>query len=97
MLLVPRVGGKIEVSKLSSELAVARETIYNYLYFLNHTYFISLAPKHSKSLDRQTAGQKKVFFSDTGMANLLGKAGLDQLFENSVFQNLRPHYQLRYY
>jgi len=97
LLLVPRVGSKIEISKLSSELSVSRETVYNYLNFLDKTYFISLVSKYSKSIDRQAAGQKKVYLCDAGMAGFLGKASLGQLFENSVFQNLRIKNKLRYY
>ena len=97
ILLVPRLASKIDISKLSSELAVSRETIYNYLAFLEKTYFISLLPRFSRSFDCQAAGRKKLFFSDTGLANLLGKTSLGQLFENSVFQNLRFDSKLCYY
>jgi uncharacterized protein len=97
LLLATRVGQRLEVNKLSSELGISRETVYNYLYFLEKTYFINLLPKFSKSIDRQKAGKKKVFFSDTGMANLLGKASLGQLLENSVLQNLKPKNNISYY
>ncbi len=97
LLLIPRSGSKIEISKLASELAVSRETIYSYLAFLEQTYFIALLPRWSKSIDRQAAGRKKLFFCDTGLANFLGKISLGQLFENSVFQNLRPDFSLHFY
>jgi predicted AAA+ superfamily ATPase len=91
------VGAKIEVGKLASELALSRETIYNYLGFLEQTYFISLLSQFSQSSDRQAAGGKKLFFGDTGLANFLGKVSLGQSFENSVFQNLRPDFKLQYF
>lgn len=97
LLLVPRLASKIDISKLGSELSLSRETIYAYLAFLEQTYFLSLVPRFSRSLDRQAAGRKKLFFSDTGLANFLGKASLGQLFENSVFQNLRPDHQLHFF
>ena len=97
LLLIPRLGSRIEISKLASELAVSRETIYSYLSFLEQTYFIALLPRWSKSIDRQAAGRKKLFICDTGLANILGKISLGQLFENSVFQNLRPNFQLHFY
>ena len=97
LLLVPRVASKIEISKLSSELSLTRETVYNYLSFLEQTYFISLLPKFSRSLDRLASGGKKLFFCDTGLANFLGKASLGQLLENSVFQNLHPDHKLHFY
>lgn len=97
LLIILRIGSKVDVSKLASELRVTRATVYNYLTFLEQTYFIALLPRFSKSFDRQAAGNKKVFLCDTGLANFLGKASLGQLFENSVFQNLRPDFKLHFY
>ena len=57
----------------------------------------SLLPKFTASIDRQAAGSKKVFLCDTGIVNVLGKASLGQLFEQSIFQNLRSVHELAYY
>lgn len=97
LLLVPRVGSRIEVAKLASDLSVSRETIYNYLSFLEQTYFISLLPRYSASIDRQAAGSKKLFFCDCGIVGVLGKLSQGQLFEQSVFQNLRSFHKLNFY
>lgn len=97
LLLIPRVGSKLEINKLASELSTSRETIYNYLSFLEQTYFITLLPKYSASIDRQAAGSKKLFFCDCGMANILGKISEGQLFEQSIFQNLRTTHKLNFY
>ncbi len=97
LMLVPRVGSRIEILKLASDLSVSRETIYNYLSFLEQTYFITLLPKFSASIDRQAAGSKKLFLCDLGIINVLGKASQGQLFEQSVFQNFRNKYKLTYY
>lgn len=97
LLLVPRIGGRIEIGKLAQELSLARETVYSYLTFLEQTYFISLLPKFSASIDRQAAGSKKLFLCDGGVANVLGKLSAGQLFEQSVFQNLRPKHLLNFY
>lgn len=97
LLAIPRVGSKLDISKLASELSVSRESIYNYLAFLEQTYFIYFLPRLNSSVDRQAAGRKKLYFCDTGLANFLGKISLGQLFENSVCQNLYPWYKLCYY
>lgn len=97
LMLVPRVGSRIEILKLASDLSVSRETVYNYLSFLEQTYFITLLPKFSASIDRQAAGSKKLFLCDSGIVNVLGKASQGQLFEQSVFQNFRNNYKLTYY
>jgi predicted AAA+ superfamily ATPase len=97
LLLIPRVGSRIEILKLATGLSVSRETVYNYLAFLEQTYFISLLPRHSGSIDRQAAGSKKLFLCDCGIANILGKTSEGQLFEQSIFQNLRSDYKLSFY
>lgn len=97
LILVPRTGSRIEVAKIASELGVSRETVYNYLAFLEKTYFISLLTRYSASIDRQAAGGKKVFFCDSGIVNVLGRVSQGQLFEQSVFQNLRPRHTLSFY
>lgn len=96
LLLIPRVGSRIEIVKLATELSVSRETIYNYLSFLEQTYFIALLPRYSASIDRQAAGSKKLFLCDSGIANVLGRLSQGQLLEQSVFQTLRSH-QLNFY
>jgi uncharacterized protein len=97
LLLVPRVASRIEIQKLASELSVSRDTIYNYLSFLEQTYFISLLPRYSASIDRQAAGSKKLFFCDLGIVSVLGKVSQGQLFEQSIYQNLRGFYDLSYF
>ncbi|KKP80632.1 MAG: ATPase [Candidatus Levybacteria bacterium GW2011_GWB1_35_5] len=97
LLLVPRIGGRIEIGKLANDLSVSRETIYNYLSFLEQTYFISLLSRYSLSIDRQAAGSKKLFLCDLGIANVLGRISEGQSFEQSIFQNLRSNHKLNFY
>ncbi len=89
LLLPSRMGSKIDITKISSELGVSRETIYSYLSFLEQTYFISMLPRFSRSFDRASAGGKKLYFCDSGLANFLGKPSVGSLLENAVFQVLR--------
>ncbi|MFA6106057.1 MAG: ATP-binding protein [Patescibacteria group bacterium] len=97
ILLSARCGSKLDISKLSRELQSARETVYNYLAFLEHTYFITLIGPFSKNSDREISGAKKIYFCDTGMANLLGGADSGAIFENSAFNNLKKTGAIRYY
>ena len=96
LLLVSRVGSTLDITKLSSELSISRDTVYSYLEFLQQTYFIQLLSKFS-SVDRQKAGKKKIFFCDNGLVNFLGQLSEGALFEQSVFQNLRSRYKLSYF
>src|SRR6266498_649944 len=97
LLLAPRVASRIEIQKLATDLSVSRETVYNYLSFLENTYFISLLPRFSPSIDRQAAGGKKLFFCDLGLASMLGKVSEGQIFEQSVFQKLRGSHDITYF
>ncbi|MCR4277049.1 MAG: ATP-binding protein [Candidatus Roizmanbacteria bacterium] len=97
LLLMERVGSKIDISKLASELSVSRDTIYSYLHFLENTYFIHLISPFSHNVDREVSGTKKVYFCDQGLLNQLAKISSGALFENSIFNNLLKYGQINYY
>lgn len=93
ILLMERVGSKLDISKISSEIGVSRPTIYSYLNFLEKTYFIRLLSPFSRSVDREVSGQRKVYLADTGLLHQLGKKPIrsGELLENAVLNNLRKY------
>ena len=97
ILLANQTGSKTDISKLASATGVSRNTIYSHLTFLEETYFIKLLPQFSRNYFRQAAGSKKVYFCDSGLANFLAKPSQGQLFEQSIFQNLRINHELAYF
>lgn len=97
LLLIPRLGSTLDPTKLASELSISRDTLYSYLTFLESTYFIHLVPKYTSSIDRQTAGQKKVYLCDVGLAQILGNLSDGAIFEQSIHQSLHPLHTLTYY
>jgi len=97
LLLVNRIGSKIEINKISSEIGLSRETVYSYLSFLEKTYFVSLISPFSKSLNGEVRGARKVYFCDIGLLNYLGKIPEGTILENAVFQNLKKYGQINYY
>jgi len=97
LLLVPRVGNILDISKLSIELGVNRVKIYSYLELLQGLFFIKLIPRLSKSIDRSVAGGRKVYFTDTGLLNIIGRVNDGQLFENAVANQLINYGDLSYY
>lgn len=97
LLLAARNGNILDVSKLSSELGVNRVKMYNYLEFLESIFFLRLLPKYSKSIDRSVSGGKKVYFSDTGILNLVAKVSDGQLFETAVANQLAYYGELSFY
>lgn len=97
LLLAGRCGSKIEISKISSEIEVSRETLYSYITFLEKTYFISLVQPFSKGINGEVRGARKVYFCDTGLLNYLVKIPEGSLFENAVFNSLKKMGKLNYY
>lgn len=97
LLLVPRVGSMLEVTRLSSELSVDRVKIYRFLEFLQGTFFIRLLPRFSKSIDRAVAGGKKVYFTDTGLLNVIGRVSEAQVFENAIINQLATFDKVSFY
>jgi predicted AAA+ superfamily ATPase len=97
LLLSSRVGSKIDITKIASELAVSRTTVYDYLTFLEKTYFIHLIGRFSNNMDRKVAGSNKVYLCDSGLAKILGQPGEGQLFESSVFSCLRTMTDVSYF
>lgn len=97
LLLMQRVGSKLDITKLASEIGVSRETIYSYLSFLEGTYFVNFIEPFSRSVDREVSGGKKVYLCDNGLLNQFSKVSDGSLFENSVFLNLKKYGKINYY
>ncbi len=97
ILLSARAGAKIEITKLSAELDVSRETVYSYLSFLENTYFIFLVKPFSRNADREISGARKVYFCDTGILNIMGKISSGALLENAIFKSLKKYGKINYY
>jgi hypothetical protein len=97
VLLAQRVGSKLDIQKISKELGITRPTLYEYLAFLEGTFFISLIRPLASGKNSEIRKSPKVYLCDTGLANRL--AGLDEgiIFENSIFQNLRIKGEIAYY
>jgi predicted AAA+ superfamily ATPase len=97
LLLVPRIGSMIDVTKLAGELGIDRPKLYAFLEFLQGTFMITLLPKFSHSIDRSVAGGKKVYFTDTGLLQAIGKINDGQLFENALVNQLSIYGELSFY
>lgn len=97
LLLMQRVGSKLDISKLSSEIGVSRKTVYSYLSFLESSYFISQIQPFSRNTDREVSGTRKIYFCDNGIINMFGKIPDGALLENAVFMNIRHLGKVNYY
>lgn len=97
MLLAPRVGSMIDITRISKELEVSRAKVYSYIDFLEKTFIIRMVSKYSKSLDRSVAGGKKAYFMDTGMLNMIGNVNDSQLFENAAVNQIAYYGDISFY
>lgn len=95
-LLVPRVGQKIEMSRLASESRLSRQTVQQYLEFLEMTYFLFRLQPFTKNIGREISKAEKLYLCDTGLANVLGSLSSGQQLENTVFNNLRVKFQPKF-
>lgn len=97
LLLMERSGSRLDVQKLAKELGVVRETVNNFLSFLEGTYFIRLIRPYSTSRDTEIRSQQKVYVCDTGLMNRFARVASGSLFENAAFLALRQRGEVSYY
>ena len=97
LLLAPRVASPLEPTKLSSILGINRNKIRQYLQLLEKTYFILPISPFSSNVDREIRKRKKLYFSDTGILNVLAKVSSGQLFENAIAVQLNQLGEVHYF
>ena len=96
-LLSARVGSKVDYSKLSSLVGINRHKVKEYILFLEKTYFIRLLKPFVTNPDREIALQKKYYFTDSGLLNIMGQIGSGAVFENTIANQLFAKGSLQYY
>ena len=96
-MLASRVGTKLDYAKLSRLSGVSRPTLMAYIAFLEKTYCIARVPVVAKHPDREIVKAKKLYFYDTGVANVFADLSGGAQFENTVFNQLRHHGAISYY
>lgn len=97
LLLIQRLGSRLDIQRISRELGISRPTLSEYISFLEGTYFIKRIRPFSSGKDTEIRKMPKVYVCDTGLANHLARLDPGSLFENSIFQNLALKGELNYY
>lgn len=97
LLLMERVGSKLDINKMASELGISRITLKEYISFLEGTYFIKLVSPFSRNRDTEIRKMPKVYLCDSGLANHFSRISEGSLFENNVLQNLKIRGEIHYY
>jgi predicted AAA+ superfamily ATPase len=91
VLLAARVGSRLNIDELSKIIGLSRPTVMNYIAFLEQTYLIRLLPAYAKSPSVRERIPKKVFFVDTGIANMNANLSDGAQFENTLCHQLQPY------
>ena len=97
LMLIQGTGSKLDIQRISRDLKVSRPALYNYIAFLEGTYFISTVRPFSRGRNTELRKMPKVYICDTGIANHFGRLDPGQIFENGIFQNLRNRGAVNYY
>lgn len=97
LLLISRIGSKVDVQKLSTELGITRVTVMEYLAFLEGTYFISLVSPYSTNKDTEIRAARKVYLCDSGLVKSVQNTSFGNLFENVIYNQLRSRGEVNYY
>ncbi len=97
LLVMERAGSKLDIQKIAHELGIARETLMNYLAFLESTYFIKRIRPYSQNRDVEIRSTPKIYICDNGLARHLSRLSEGSLFENSIFWGLQQNREIQYY
>ncbi|RLG15858.1 MAG: ATP-binding protein [Candidatus Nanohalarchaeota archaeon] len=95
-LLSERVGKRLTYNKLANILKISVDSVRRYLSYFEDTYLVYMIGKHG-SLNERMAAPRKVYFSDTGIRNVLaGFKDTGSLFENIVFLRIKDKNPMYY-
>lgn len=95
-VLAAQTSGLLNVLELSNTVGLAKQTIEEYLFLLENTYIIKRIKPFHKNIRSELTKMPKIYFEDTGIANILAnKTFLSEingaLFENSIYTQLRKN------
>lgn len=96
-ILASRVGSRIDYSKISRLSGLSRPTVTNYISFFEKTYLINTVGVYTKNVDREIVKSRKLYFCDTGIANILTDLNSGSQFENGLYNQLSRNNEVQYY
>jgi uncharacterized protein len=97
LLVMQRTGTRYDVQRLAVELGVSRPTVYDYLAFLENTYFITVIRQYSRGPDVELRKNAKVYLCDTGLVNTYGRCSAGATFETGVCAQLKRKGVVNYF
>lgn len=96
-ILASRIGSRADYAKISSVAGISAATLRNYMGFFEDTYLIKRVSVFTRNPDREIVKAQKIYFGDTGLANVLADLDSGAKFENAVFCQLARQGKVRYY
>ena len=95
--LLKNVGSQLSINKLyndckSQGIPVGKDTLYEYLDYVEDAYLAFAVPLYSQSIRKTETNPKKIYAVDVGLANaysLMPNANHGHLFENLIYLDLR--------
>lgn len=96
-VLASQSGQMLNVTELANTCDISKQTIEKYLFILENTYIIKLVRPYSRNLRSELFKTPKIYFYDTGLAQMLWLKSLPKeiighIFETSIFSELTKKY-----
>jgi len=99
-ILSSQIGDKVSINELSNTIGISKETISNYLWYLEKTYIIKTCRPYYTNIRSELSKAPLYYFVDSGIRNyilhrftnfnLIVEGG--HMFENFIFNFLRHKY-----
>lgn len=86
-VLADKTGSLVNILELSNTVGISRKTIEDYLFIMENTYVIKLLCPFFSNLRSEISKMPKIFFEDTGVANLLKYGFFIEKIEGGLFEN----------
>ncbi|HOM78053.1 MAG TPA: ATP-binding protein [bacterium] len=96
-LIATRIGNRTNIAELCKIIGISRPTVMAYIDFLEKTYLIRTVEAISNSEDVRVRKPPKIYFVDTGIANLNADLSGGCKFENTVGHQLSFYGVLNYF
>lgn len=95
-VLASQAGNLLNILELSNTLGIAKQTVQEYIFLLENTYIIRRVRPFHKNIRSELSKMPKIFFEDTGLANILANKTFSLridggLLENSVYSQFRKN------
>ena len=91
LFIMEHIGGLFDASKIARQIGLSRHTVKEYVKFLRQSYFLYLLPPFSQNKQVEIRKMPKIYLCDCGMLNVFAKLDRGRLFEQAVFQSIRPY------